>query len=140
LKSPLLKLVGGTAGLWLAAALPAWYCLGEVALLHASLAAALCLVPIVATLGWACRAGQRSPMHQLIVVFGGTGLRMAFVLGGGLANFFLVPGCRVAAFWIWVLVFYLATLVLEVGLVFRAWSPSAISTADSAAPNARLVH
>jgi len=44
-------------------------------------------------------------------------LRMAFVLGGGLALSALLPLFQEAVFWGWLLVFYLFTLALEVVLL-----------------------
>ena len=53
----------------------------------------------------------------MVLVFASTGLRMAFVLGGGLALSALLPLFQEAVFWGWLLVFYLFTLALEVVLL-----------------------
>jgi hypothetical protein len=42
---------------------------------------------------------------------------MVFVLGGGLLLYSLVPYFQQTGFWIWLLVFYLFTLTVEVGLL-----------------------
>lgn len=61
---------------------------------------------------------DKTPGDQMIMIAGSTGVRMAFVLGGGLALFFLVPYFQgQVAFWVWVLVVYLFTLALDVALM-----------------------
>ena len=60
----------------------------------------------------------------MLAVMGGTGLRMVFVVGAGMALFYLHPDFNHAAFWIWVIVFYLFTLTLEmVILLVRPAAP-----------------
>lgn len=80
----------------------------------------LCLVPAVVTLAWASRTVHGKPEEQLAAVLGGMMVRMVVVLGGGIALFFAVPVLHNAAFWLWVLGFYLLTLVLEIALVLAA--------------------
>jgi hypothetical protein len=82
-------------------------------------AALLCLVPSVAIVAWANIGSDLSPERLLLVVLGGTGLRMVVVLGAGLALSFLDPVFQDMAFWIWLVVFYLITLTLEIGLLLR---------------------
>ena len=85
--------------------------------LFSLVAAALCLVPTVITLAWASRTGTRNPESQLLMVLGGTALRMALVLAVGLLLYYTVPGFERMTFWIVILVFYLFTLGLEVWLL-----------------------
>lgn len=90
----------------------------DVALVFSGVAALLCLLPAAGTLAWAAWGQGRSPEHQLYAALGGSGIRMFFVLGAGMLltnlTYFQQPG-----FWMWVLAFYLFTLLLEVLLVLR---------------------
>jgi Ca2+/Na+ antiporter len=90
---------------------------GELTTLHASVAVALCLIPSAATLALAARAVNRSGEQQLLMVLGGMAIRMACVLLSGLAIYGFFPLFRHSSFWIWVLVFYLVTLALEMVLL-----------------------
>jgi hypothetical protein len=110
-------LAAGTLGFWLLVAYPARLVWGDAAVLFSAVAGLLCLVPAIASLVWAHGALKGKPVQQLAAVMGGMGLRMAVVLGAGMAFYFLVPDFHHAAFWLWVVVFYLVTLALEVGLV-----------------------
>ena len=117
-----LILIGGVAALWLLLALPARRLGGDDdAVLQAGLAALLCLVPATAVMVWAAWAFGQSPEHQLYAVLGGGALRMGFVLGVALVltqvvGLFKDP----TAFFIWLGVFYLSTLALEIGLLVTA--------------------
>ena len=51
---------------------------------------------------------------------GGTLVRMVVTLGGGLALHLLVPYFEQMSFWVWLLVFYLVTLALDVFLIVTA--------------------
>jgi hypothetical protein len=114
----LLLLVGGAAAFWLLAGLPArWLGGGVAALVFSGAAVLLCLPPMAATLVWAHWARRRTPHDQLLMLLGGTGLRMAFVLVGGMVLYFAVPYFKdEIAFWLWVLAAYLCTLALDVAL------------------------
>jgi hypothetical protein len=48
---------------------------------------------------------------------GGTVVRLVVVMGGGVALYLLVPYFSHPSFWIWVIVFYLVTLTLEMSLI-----------------------
>ncbi len=111
-------LVGGTAGLWLAAAYPAYQLGGEEGLVQSAVAALLCLLPMMGTLVWAGRAlrGGR-PEQALLAVMGGTGLRLLFVIGVAVALYLAAPYFHSRGFLIWVVVFYLVTLALEMALL-----------------------
>jgi hypothetical protein len=120
-------LIGGCLALWVVAAVPAYWRWGEEALVTSAVAAGLCLVPAVVAYVGAAWALERSPQQQLLVVLGGTGLRMMVVLGGGLILFLSVPYFQeqgMVFFWAWVLAFYLYTLALEVCLVVLGRSSS----------------
>jgi hypothetical protein len=116
-------LVAGSLLLWLAVVYPARQLGGDEAVFLSAVALALCLVPAAATMAWALRAGT-SPESQLLMILGGTGVRMGIVLGGGLLLTRLFPDYFPAAFWIWLVVFYLFTLALEMTLLVRGSKPS----------------
>lgn len=82
----------------------------------------LCLVPTVLTMLWASWSSGQDPEQQVVAALGGTGIRMAFVLGMGLLLSSSVPYYQqhFRAFWLWVLLYYLATLGLEMTLLVRA--------------------
>ena len=87
----LLKLVGWTIVFWLLLVFPVRFLLGEPPAVYCTVAMLLCLVPTALTLSLANFVGEVSPEQQLIVILGGTGLRMAVVL---LAPGRSIPGCR----------------------------------------------
>ena len=115
----LVQLVAGTLGIWLAFALPAWLLGGDQALLETAAASALCFAPMAATLLWAHWAFAGSPEQQLAAALGGTGVRLVIAVGGGIALNHAVETLARPAFLLWVVVFYLATLTLEIVLVVR---------------------
>jgi hypothetical protein len=86
---------------------------------YSATAAGLCLVPSALTLIWALWDMGKSPEEQRLVVLGGTGVRMFVVLGVALLLHMTVPYFGQQNFWLWVLIFYLFTLALEMGLVLR---------------------
>jgi hypothetical protein len=112
-------LAAGTVGLWLVLAYPVWLIWGWPAVLFSVTAGLLCYVPTSLTLIWCRWAFKEQPEHQLLAVMGGTGVRLLFVLGPGIALFFLVPIYKSPSFWIWIVVFYLYTLTLEMVLLTR---------------------
>ncbi len=115
----LTQLVAGCLGIWLLFAIPAWLIGGELALIDTASAGVLCLAPMAATMIWCHWAFGGSPEQQLTAVLGGTSVRLVFVIAGGIGLFFAVDMLHRDAFLIWVVVFYLATLTLEVVLIAR---------------------
>jgi hypothetical protein len=115
----LLLLVGGSAAFWLLVGLPARHLGGgDAAMVFLGTALLLCLAPAVVTLVWGERALRQSPDKQLILVLGGSGLRMAFVLLAGWTLYLWAPYYRQqAGFLIWLLVGYLFTLALDMTLL-----------------------
>jgi hypothetical protein len=83
------------------------------------IAALLCLLPTAATLLWCDLVLEGSPEQQLAAVFGGTAIRMAFVVAAGMVLYFNFDNYHKTGFWLWVIVMYLATLALEMVLVVR---------------------
>lgn len=110
-------LIAGSLGLWALSAYPAQRFGGDAALLYSAVAAALCLVPAAGTLAWSEWVSRRSAEEQFLTILGGTGLRMTVVLGVGLALYSLVPLFGRSSFWLWLLLFYLFTLFLEIVLL-----------------------
>jgi hypothetical protein len=104
---------------WLLIAGPAWLLAGPGVLLDTGVALALCLVPMTATLLWSRYAFAAAPEQQVLAVLGGTSLRLFVAAGGGIALYLNVEALARPAFLFWVIVFYLATLTLEVMVVVR---------------------
>jgi len=103
---------------WVLVAVPARHLWGDTALTYSAAALGLCLVPAAVTLAWAGRALHGPADQQLLLVLGGTGIRMFAVLAAGLVLYTRVEYFQKEhGFWVWVLVFYLFTLALEMTLI-----------------------
>ena len=112
------SLIVGTLALGGAAAWASSYLWPGVPIpLFSLVAAGLCLIPTMVTLAWATRTGNQNPESQLLMVLGGTAVRMTLVLAVGLLLYYTVPTFGRLSFWIVLLVFYLFTLGLEVALL-----------------------
>jgi hypothetical protein len=111
---------------WVLLALPARHLWGDDAVVYSAVALGLCLVPTAVTLAWSTWALERAPAEQqLLAVLGGTGIRMFVVLAAGLALYLRVEYFQHSpGFWVWVLVFYLFTLALEMTLIVSGRSPA----------------
>jgi hypothetical protein len=124
-------LLGSTLAAWAVAAYPAYRLGGDSALVFCTVAMAVCLLPAAATFLLARLAFQGAPEQQMLLILGGSGIRMAVVLAGVLALNFGTEYFRPMAFAVWVLVFYLWTLALEVILLLQeraAWEAPAKQT------------
>ena len=115
----LLLLVGGSAAFWLLVGLPARHLGGgDAALVFLGTALLVCLAPAMLTLVWGERALRQSPDMQLILVLGGTGVRIGFVLLTGWILYLWAPYYqRQNDFLIWLVIGYLFTLALDVTLL-----------------------
>lgn len=113
-------LAAGTVLFWVIVAYPANRIGGQEDLLQSTVAMLVCLVPAAATLIIVRRSMSKLPEQQLLAMFGGMGVRMGFVLGIGYLLYSSVPVLADVGFWIWLVVFYVATLALEIGLVVTA--------------------
>jgi threonine/homoserine/homoserine lactone efflux protein len=115
----LLFLLGGCAAFCLLVGLPARHLGGgDSAVVFIATALALCLVPAVVTLIWGERALRRSADQQLVMILGGTGVRMAFVLLAGWTLYQYVSYYQwESRFLIWLAVCYLFTLALDMILL-----------------------
>jgi hypothetical protein len=109
----------GTAVLWLLATPLAWAISPETGLLDVTVACLLCLAPMTATLLWCHYAFGSAPDQMLLAIMGGTSVRLIVVLAGSIGLFFTVESLARPEFLVWVVVFYLLTLSLEVVLVVR---------------------
>jgi hypothetical protein len=69
---------------------------------------------------WALAGSRQTPEQRRLVALGGTVIRMFFVLGAGLLVTGTIDYFRGTTFWLWLLIFYLFTLALEVVIVIRA--------------------
>ena len=121
---PLLGLVVGAALFWGLLTYPArllWP--DDPTFLWSTTAALLCLVPTALTMAWARWAFRGKPEDQMVAVFGGTAVRMAVVLAVALVLSLNVEAFGHQRFWIFVIVYYLFTLALEMALLVRGAEP-----------------
>jgi hypothetical protein len=112
----LAQFFAATALFWALAAVPAGWFWGVPALAFSGAAAVICTIPGALTLWWADRVYRQSPDQQLVMVLGGTGLRLFAVLGGSYSLYQAVPYFQTdtaLGFWTWVGAFYLFTLAAE---------------------------
>jgi len=131
-------LLGGTGLVWLVVIYPAIRLWGTDMFLLSIVAMGICLAPTLLTLLWGVWAQEQTPEQQLLMILGGTGVRLFVVLGVGLGlslgvQFF--QEANLYPFWIWILAFYLFTLFLEVLILIlgRATKHAAVAgmrTAD----------
>lgn len=113
-------LVGSCLALWLVSAYPTSLWGGEQAVVFSAVAMGICLVPTALTLGLALWAGRSDPAQQALFVLAGTGIRMMLVLLATLILNTNFPYFQSFGFLVWVLVYYLFTLTLEVSLLIAA--------------------
>lgn len=106
-------LTGVTAGMWMALSGPAAALAGRKALEGLTYAAVLCLLPGWLTFVMAAGLAASSGRRQVLAVLGGTAVRLLAVLGGGLAVRVWRPHLGFQEFLVWLVVFYLAALVVE---------------------------
>jgi hypothetical protein len=115
----LVFLFSGSAVFWLLVGLPARHLGGgDAAMVFLGTALLLCLAPAAATLIWGEWALRQAPDKQLILVLGGTAVRMACVLSSGWGLYLWAPFYqRQDGFLIWLLIGYLFTLALDMTLL-----------------------
>lgn len=120
-------LITGSLAAWVVTLYPAYRLWGnpdaygpwwqDPVFVYSAVAVGLCLVPTALTLVWGGWAFRQSPEQQLLMVLGGTVVRILVVLGGGVALFLATDYFRQKSFMVWLLVFYLLTLALEIVLL-----------------------
>ena len=132
----LLWMAGGALVFWLLVGLPAAaFGGGDRALLFSGAAVLLCLPPMIGSLVWAEFALKGDPQQQLVMVMGGTGFRIFFVLAGGLVLYLWVPYFKdEIAFWVWVMVVYPVTLALDVTLILVGRTPDKAGAGRAVSP------
>jgi hypothetical protein len=121
-----------TAGVWLAAALPAGLWLGGPPAEVTLAAAADCFIPAALTLALLDRLRKRTPEEKAVATLVATFLRMGLALGGGAVLYYSVPVLHEHGFPFasWVIVFYLVTLAVETGLLYTDTTGPATGPAD----------
>jgi hypothetical protein len=98
----------------------------EDTLLQGGVAFALAFVPAALTLGLVVYSYSSTPELQLTASLGGSGVRMAVALGGGLFLTTTQPLLFATPFWSWLVLYYLVLLGFEITLlVWRSRSPQA---------------
>jgi hypothetical protein len=118
MKSLVLFITG--AILFGALSLAAGYALWDVeALVQGGAAFALAFVPAAGTLAWVLYTYRTTPQLQLMASLGGSGLRMAIALGGGLLLTSEQPQMFHSPFWGWLAWFYLVLLAFEITVLVR---------------------
>ena len=129
--------VGGCITFWVLVAIPARRWWGDTSAVYAAVALLLCLVPTSLTLLWAGWAQGRAPEQQMAMALGGSGIRMFVVLTAALVLYQKIPFFQEqGGFWVWVLVFYLFTLALEVVLLLRGREEAPASSSPAAGASA----
>jgi len=116
----------GAAAFWAVAAYPALRFGGTAAFVYTLVSLGLCATPTVVVAWWCGRTPQRTAGERLFLMLGGTGLRMGLVLGIGLALYLAVPYFQHLSFWVWLLVFYLYLLGLEIYLILADQKETAV--------------
>jgi hypothetical protein len=95
---------------------------GNETLLQGGVAFALAFVPAVVTLAWVLHSYRAAPQLQLLASLGGSGIRMAVALGGGILLTNAQPQSFDMPFWSWLVLFYLVFLGFEITLLVRQQS------------------
>lgn len=107
--------------LWLVLAGPAWWLAGRSGIEGLSYSAVLCLVP-----GWLVfflSSRYRVAGTRIQVILIATTVRLLFVAAGTLVVLQVRPELRLREFLVWIIVFYLATLVAETALLLKSPRP-----------------
>jgi hypothetical protein len=114
-------LVAGTLAVWALLAVPATLLIGEPPVAVTAAAAGVCLLPAALTLVLNDRVRERPPEEKIVIVLVSTFLRMGLAIGLGVLLYYVAPSLRdnASAFIGWGIVFYLVTLALETGLLYR---------------------
>lgn len=112
----------GLLALWAALCVPAFFVAGGDGVWGCSLAAAICAVPALGTLAFSLWATGQDSNWQLTALLGGMLGRMGFALGAGMIIHRTLQGFTLRSFLIWLAIYYLASLMLEVGIVVRGIS------------------
>ena len=118
---PSVWLSAAVVALWLVLAGPAWWLAGRSGIEGLSYSAVLCLVP-----GWLVfflSSRYRVADTRVQVILIATTVRLLFVAAGTLVVLQVRPELRLREFLVWIIVFYLATLVAETALLLKSPRP-----------------
>lgn len=137
MKTALARLIAATLTTWIVLVWPACLLWGAEVAVPSLSACLLCLFPSMLTLAWAVSCVGGKAEQQVAAVLGGMLVRMVVVLAGALILFFNVPILHAVNFWIWVLVFYLLSLALEMALVLASLSRTTAEMDQPAGPGER---
>ena len=113
----LMVLIGVTFGCWLMVACGAWLMVRPWVVLGSGVAALLCLFPGVLVLFVAHQLAIDESHKMLVLSVGGSFLRLVFVLGAGLALYNSFSELTIWSLVIWIVLFYLVTLIVETWLL-----------------------
>ena len=113
----LMVLIGVTFSCWLMVACGAWLMVRPWVVLGSGVAALLCLLPGVLVLFVAHQLAIDEAHKTLMLTVGGSFLRLVFVLGGGLALYNSFSELTIWSLVIWIVLFYLVTLIVETWLL-----------------------
>jgi hypothetical protein len=109
-----------TLATWVVVAVPTRLIAGDLQAIYAGVALLVCAIPGLGTLTWALTAARQSPQQQMVAAFAGTGIRLIAVSALGWLLFDRIALLRQeAGFGVWVLLAYLFTLTLEIGIALR---------------------
>ena len=106
-----------TFGCWLLVATSAWLMDRPWVVLGSGVAALLCLSPGVLVLFLAHRLAIDEAHKTLVLSVGGSFLRLVFVLGAGLALYNSFSELTIWSLVIWIVLFYVVTLIVETWLL-----------------------
>ncbi len=110
-------LAATSVGLWLLMVVPAWMVAGSRGVIGLTISAFLCLLP-----GWAVFliVGQWGALQsQASAVLVATVLRLVVVLVGAMAVVGVRPDFGLRDFFVWLIIFYTVTLMVETLLLVR---------------------
>jgi hypothetical protein len=123
----LLWMIGLPLVLWVLLAVPARRLGGgDEALWYSGTAVLICTVTMTLAHVGKTLLSRQDPRLAPILTLGASGLRMFVVLTCGVVLSSVVPFYRGQAFWLWLGVFYFATLALDVALSVKARPPDSV--------------
>ena len=108
------------AGLVVVCAGPAYYLAGPAGLEGLGYAAFLCLLP--GCLALMLQGLARTDALRVTLAMAASGLRLLLVLAGVISVRMARPDLGIKEFFVWLILFYLATLAVETGLLLQSRS------------------
>lgn len=123
MSGPLTRFLLCSLSIWAILTLPAIWIGGNQSLIDSATAQLLCLIPSAATLAWSQRSFRGSSWNQLRAMLVGSAVRMFTVLTCVLILGLTVRFFQHAGFFVWVIVFYLITLAIEIPMMLALVKP-----------------